>query len=173
MRPRTRLLTLLCLTVFLSGTIAAQDGSRPPIRGWTFGFTGFGVLWTHQDVDFDVTVGPAFQLGYVTPHGLGFDFRGELVLPTGFYDMNGVSGILGLSYSFPVGAHVLQLKAGVTWIAGGDSDGSHIAGGGGYAGVGAVLRLSGRLGIQGDLLARYLGPGVVPSAALGLVLLPK
>ena len=112
--------------------------------------------------------------GYQCRRGsLEFDFRGEYFLPAGRYDVPGVSGILGLSYSFPVRAHVLQLKAGVTWIAGGDSDGSHIVGGARYAGVGAALRLSGRLGIQGDLLARYLGPGVVPSAAPGLVLLPK
>ena len=176
MRLSRLLLTLVASGALAISTLTAQE-SPSTIRGWTFGATGFGILWTDQEAAFDVVAGPAFQLGYVTPRGLGFDFRGGYFLPTGRYDLNGISGILGISYGIPLGTHLFQLKAGATGLVGGDSDGSQGTGGGGYGGVGVVLRLAGRLGIQGDLLARYLQTGdrgvFAPSAAIGLVLLPR
>ncbi len=117
------------------------------------------------------------QLSYVRPRGVGFDVRASCVLPTGFYDLTGISGVLGLTYGIPAGRHLVQLKAGASGLAGGDSDGSIIAGGGPYGGLGFVVRVSGRLGIQGDALARYYHTGdggvFAPSAALGVVLLPR
>jgi hypothetical protein len=130
-----------------------------------------------EGYDFDVVAGPALQVGWVPPRGLGFDFRLGYFLPTGMYDAKGFSGIMGLSYSIPSGAHVVQFKAGATGLVGGDDDGSGYFGGGGYGGVGIILRLRGRLGIQGDVLARYFhtneGGAFAPSVALGLVLLPS
>lgn len=176
MRTSKLLLTILTSSALATSTLTAQE-TPSTIRGWTFGATGFGLLWTDQEAAFDALAGPAFQLGYVTPRGLGFDFRAGYFLPTGRYDLNGVSGILGVSYAIPLGPHLFQVKAGATGLVGGDSDGSQGGGGGGYGGIGIVLRLAGRLGIQGDLLARYLQNGdrgvFAPSAAVGLVLLPR
>jgi len=141
------------------------------------GLGGAATWWTDTEAPFDAAYGPAVQLSYVRPRGIGCDVRASFVLPTGFYDLTGTSGILGLTYGIPAGRHLVQLKAGASGLAGGDSDGSIIAGGGPYGGLGLVARVSGRFGIQGDALARYYHTGdggvFAPSAAVGVVLLPR
>jgi hypothetical protein len=167
----------LLLTAALARTTAAQQPQATPPRGWTFGVTADGTLWTDDDAAFDALWGPALQIGLVRPRGIGFDFRAGYFLPTGFYNLDGATGILGANYSLPLGAHVVQFKLGAAGMVGGDSDGSIIGGGGPYGGVGVVLRVAGRLGVQADALARYYATGeggvFAPSAALGLTLLPK
>lgn len=162
------------LIAFALCDTAARAQTAPD--GWAYGATGFAVLWTDEAAAFDVFGGPALQISRLTPRGLGFDFRSGYILPTGFYDMNGVSGTLGASYGLPLGAHLVQLKAGAAGFFGGDSDGSVLAGGGPYAGAATTLRIAGRLGVQLEALARYYrtGDGWVfgPSAALGLMFLP-
>lgn len=164
------------LVTAVATSARAQGGGAPP-RGWTVGLGGTATWWTDTEAAFDAAYGPAVQLSYVRPRGLGVDVRAAYVLPTGFYGLTGISGILGLTYGMPAGRHLVQLKAGASGLAGGDSDGSIIAGGGPYGGLGLVVRLSGRLGIQGDVLARYYHTGdggvFAPSAALGVVLLPR
>ena len=167
----------LILTAALAGTAEAQTPVASPIHGWTFGASAAGTLWTDNEAPFDAFWGPALQIGLVRPRGFGFDFRGGYFFPTGFYNMKGVSGILGANYSLPVGQHVVQFKLGASGMAGNDSDGSVYGGGGPYGGLGVILRVAGRLGVQADALARYYATGdggvFAPSAAIGLTLLPK
>lgn len=174
---RGALLGSLVATVLAVQPAAAQRQAVAPVRGWTFGASGMAMVWTDDTAPFDVLGGPGFQLGYIRPRGVGMDFRGAYLVPTGFYGLTGVSGILGLSYSLPAGTHIVQLKAGAAAFGGGDSDGSIFAGGGPYGGVGAVLRIAGRLGLQSDVLARYYETGdrgvFAPSASVGLVLLRR
>ena len=173
-----RLLTtgLLSMAVF-TRTGAAQAPLAAPLHGWTFGASASGTLWTDSAAAFDALWGPALQIGLVRPRGFGFDFRAAYFLPTGAYDLNGVTGILGANYSLPIGRHAVQFKLGAAGMVGGDSDGSTVGGGGPYGGLGIVLRVAGRLGVQADALARYYATGdggvFAPSAALGLTLLPK
>lgn len=155
----------------------AQDRAVESVRGWTVGVGGFAVAWTERAAAFDVAGGGAVHVALVRPGGIGVEVRGGYFFPTGFYDLNGLSGIFGLTYSLPVGASLVQLKAGVTGLVGGDSDGSIIGGGGPYGGAGAIVRLTGRLALQGDLLARVYetGSGVVfgPSLAVGVAVVPE
>ena len=171
MRPMMIAIPSIALTA-LAGPARAQSAPE----GWAFGATGYAVYWSDDGAAFDVFGGPALQVSRLTPRGLGFDFRGGVILSTGFYDMTGASGILGLSFGFPAAAHLVQLKAGAAGFLGGDSDGSVIGGGGPYAGAAATLRVAGRFGIQLEGLARYYktGDGWVfgPSAAVGPMLLP-
>lgn len=167
----------LMLTAAVAGTAEAQAPAVRPIHGWTFGVSASGTLWTDSAAAFDALWGPALQIGLVRPRGFGFDFRAAYFLPTGAYDLNGVTGILGANYSMPLGRHAVQFKLGAAGMVGGDSDGSTVGGGGPYGGLGVVLRIAGRLGVQADALARYYATGdggvFAPSAAIGLTLLPK
>jgi hypothetical protein len=172
MRPMTIAAAAFALAL-VTGVARAQ--SAPD--GWAFGAAGFAVYWADDAAPWDAFGGPALQISRLTPRGLGFDFRGGYILSTGFYNMTGASGTLGLSYGLPAGAHLIQLKAGAAGFIGGDSDGSHLGGGGPYAGAAATLRVAGRFGIQVEGLARYYKTGdgwiVGPSAAVGLMLLPR
>jgi hypothetical protein len=172
MRPMTIAIPLLALAV----PAAAPHAQTAP-TGWAFGATGFGVYWTDDGAPFDTFGGPALQISRLTPRGLGFDFRGGYILPTGFYGMTGASATVGLSYGLPFGAHLFQLKTGVAAFAGNDSDGSMFGGGGPYAGAAATLRIAGRFGIQIEGSAQHYktGDGWVfgPGAAVGLMFLPR
>ena len=152
-------------------------GAQEAPHGWAFGAAGFGVYWPNDDFSFDGFGGPALQASLLVPRGVGFDVRAGYFLPTGFYDANGISGILGLTYGVPTGAHLFQVKAGGAGFIGGDSDGSGIGGGGPYAGAGMTFRVSGRFGIQLEALGRvYKSSGgwtLAPSGAVGLMLLPR
>jgi hypothetical protein len=173
MMYRTTIPMLATSLALLSPPARAQTAPN----GWAFGATGFAVYWSDDSAPFDAFGGPALQVSRLTPRGVGFDFRGGYILSTGFYDMTGASGTLGLSYGLPAGAHLVQLKAGAAGFLGGDSDGSVFGGGGPYGGAAATLRVAGRFGIQLEGLARYYktGEGWVfgPSAAVGLMLLPR
>lgn len=172
MRPITIAIPLFALVV----PSAAPRAQTAP-NGWAFGAAGYAVYWTDDGAAFDAFGGPALQISRLSPRGLGFDFRGGYILPTGFYQMNGASGTLGLSYGLPAGVHLFQLKAGAAGFLGGDSDGSVLGGGGPYAGAAATLRIAGRFGIQVEGLASYYktGDGWVfgPGAAVGLMFLPR
>ncbi len=167
---------LIAMAVFTrAGT--AQAPVAAPLHGWTFGASASGTLWTDSAAAFDALWGPALQIGLARPRAIGIDFRAGYFFPTGAYDLNGVTGILGANYSVPLGRHAVQFKLGAAGMVGGDSDGSIVGGGGPYGGVGVVLRIAGRFGVQADALARYYATGdggvFAPSAALGLTLLPK
>lgn len=172
MRPATIAIPLFALA---SLSAAARAQSAPD--GWAFGAAGFAVYWGDDTAPFDAFGGPALQISRLKPRGLGCDFRGGYILSTGFYDMTGASGTLGLSYGVPAGAHLVQLKAGAAGFLGGDSDGSVLGGGGPYAGAAATFRIAGRFGIQVEGLARYYktGDGWIfgPSAAVGVMFLPR
>lgn len=171
---RLALLVTIAAALATPGSIAAQAPD-----GWAFGAGGYIIHFTGDDSrTFETIGGPAAQVSLLKPNGFGFDFRAGYIVPTGFYDMNGLSAILGGSYGWPVGAsHLVQAKAGVATFLGGDNDGSILSGAGPYAGGAITFRLSGRLGLQVEGLARaYTSSGdwlFAPSAALTLLLLPR
>lgn len=111
------------------------------------------------------------------PRGIGFDGRVGYFVDSGFYGASGLSGIVGVTYSVPLGQHLFQAKVGGTGFLGGDSDGSQLAGGGPYGGAGLTVRVAGRLGLQAEALGRFYRTGsgwsVAPSGAVTLLLLPR
>jgi hypothetical protein len=164
----------LC-TFCVAPTAQAQRAPAPP-AGWAFGAGGMAMHWSDNGAPFDVLGGPALQVSRLTPGGLGIDIRGAYLLPSGFYNLTGVSGIAGLSYGIPAGRALVLVKGGITGLLGGDSDGSVYGGGGGYGGLGVVFPVAGRLGVHLEALARGLKTGdggiFAPSAAAGLMWLP-
>ncbi len=76
----------------------------------------------------------------------------------------------------PVGSAKLQILGGGPTLRAGDSDGAPLIAGGPYAGIGAIGRLLGGVGLRGDLTARIFGaaghPHFVPAVSVGLLRLP-
>ena len=175
---RKLLLSTIVLTALLTGRAngVAQESSSPELEGWTVGPSAFGLLWTITDVGFEKLGGVGLQLGHLKPLGFGFDFRAAYFFPAGRFRAAGVSAILGTAYGLPAGPALFQLKAGAAGLVGGDNDGTPVVTAGPYVGVGLVGRVTGRLGVQGDVLARFYvtsgDPAFAPSAAIGLLLLP-
>ncbi len=161
------------IALVVPGTLSAQAPD-----GFAFGAGGYIVHFTGDDNrTFETLGGPAGQVSLLKPNGFGFDFRAGYIVPTGFYDMNGVSAVLGGTYGWPVGgSHLVQAKVGAAVFLGGDSDGSILSGAGPYAGGAITFRLGGRLGLQLEGLARtYTSSGdwfFAPSGAVTLLLLP-
>jgi hypothetical protein len=135
------------------------------------------MFWTATQDPFDRLGGPGAQVSYLAPRSPGFEFRGTYLVESGFYGLNGVHTEAALTYGIPAGRHLVLVKAGGHAMLAGDSDGSLWAGGGPHAGVGAIFRLGGRLGLQVDGLARLFvvsGRAVfAPGGAVALVLLPR
>lgn len=141
--------------------------------GWAVGAGAYWVSWSETGAQFDHLSGPALQVHRLTPRGIGFDLQIGYLTPTGFYDLTGLTGALGVSLGLPAGRHLLQLKTGGTVMAGGDSDGSFLAAGGPYAGGAAVVRIRGRVGLHVEALVRdFVGSSVAPSLSAAVLLLP-
>ena len=166
MRAFVALSTLLAVAAPLSAQQAA------PPDGWTFGVGGIVILW--PNVDFN-SGGPALQVSRVTPGGIGFDARVAYLMPSGPSDQQGASVLLGLSYGVALGSHLLQLKGGATAYGLVDSD---AAGGdaGPYLGGGVLIRLSRKVGLNLDALARFYtveeGSDMAPTVGFAIVVLP-
>jgi hypothetical protein len=135
------------------------------------------MFWTEHGDPFDRLGGPGAQVAYLGPRSLGFEVRTTYLVETGFYGLNGVHGEAALTYGWPAGRHLLQVKAGAHGMLAGDSDGSFWGGGGPHAGAGAVLRLTGRLGLELDAVGRlFVVSGrstFAPGGTVALVLLPR
>lgn len=165
---------LLGLALAAARPLAAQVPD-----GWAFGAGGYVIRFADSESrTFSTLGGPAGQVSLLKPNGVGFDFRAGYILPSGFYDMTGVSAILGGTYGWPVaGRHLVQAKAGIAGFLGGDNDGSILNGAGPYAGGAMTFRVGGRFGLQVEALARtYTSSGewlFAPSGAVTLMLLPK
>ncbi len=172
-----RLTSLVAAAIVVLATPDTLTAQAPD--GWAFGAGGYVIHFTGDDTQtFSTLGGPAAQVSLLKPNGFGFDFRVGYIVPTGFYNMNGVSAILGGTYGWPVGGnHLVQAKAGVAGFLGGDSDGSVLNGAGPYAGGAITFRLGGRLGLPVEGLARtYTSSGnwfFAPSAAVSLLVLPR
>jgi len=164
-------LRLVLIAGVVASPVAAQRRSEG-FSGWTVGPSGFAVAWTERQATFDVASGAAVHAALVRPHGVGAEVRVGYFFPTGTYDLNGISAVLGATYSVPFVAGLGQFKAGVAGLVGGDSDGSIVGGAGPYGGVGALIPLARGIAFQGDVLARIYrtGSGTVfaPSIALGI-----
>lgn len=172
-----RNLRFLMMLGLLAGGWTTGEAQLAP-RGWAFGVGGFAVSWQDQDYSpMDWLAGPALQASLLAPRGIGFDGRVGYFVDSGFYGASGLSGIVGVTYSVPLGQHLFQAKVGGTGFFGGDSDGSPLAGGGPYGGAGVTFRVAGRFGLQAEALGRFYRTGsgwsVAPSGAVTLLLLPR
>jgi hypothetical protein len=77
MRPRTIAIASLAVAL-LGGTARAQAPN-----GLAFGVSGYAVYWVEDGSPFDAFGGPALQISWLNPRGLGFDFRGGYIVSTG------------------------------------------------------------------------------------------
>lgn len=164
----------LMLALASAPPLAAQE-IHPRLRpDWTIGIGAIFIRYEGR-TSFDKLGGPAILVSRINPRGVGFDFRGAYILPTGFHDLRAVSGIMGMSYGMPFGLHLLQLKAGATGVFGGDSDGSVFGAGGPYLGAAWLLPLGSRSGLQLDGLARFYrsGDGDVTAPSVGLAFMTR
>jgi hypothetical protein len=169
-----RLLVLAVLAC--AAPLAAQDSINPRLRpNWTLGVGGIFINYSGGSQSFDNLAGPAALVSRINPGGVGFDFRAAYILPTGFYNLRAVSGILGLNFSVPFGLNLLQLKGGATGVFGGDSDGSIFGAGGPYLGVACLLPIGSRAGLQIDGLVRFYqsGDGDVTAPSIGLAFVTR
>lgn len=168
---------LLLLAVLSCATpLAAQDSLNARLRpNWTLGAGGIFIDYSAGRQSFDKLAGPAALVSRINPGGIGFDFRAAYILPTGFYNLRAVSGILGVSYSLPFGLNLLQLKGGATGVFGGDSDGSIFGAGGPYLGLAWLLPVGTRAGLQLDGLVRFYqsGDGDVTAPSVGLAFVTR
>jgi hypothetical protein len=167
---------LLLAVLACAAPLAAQDSINPRLRpNWTLGAGGIFINYSGGRQSFDKLAGPAALVSRINPAGIGFDFRAAYILPTGFYNLRAVSGILGLSYSVPFGLNLLQLKGGATGVFGGDSDGSIFGAGGPYLGLAWLLPVGTRAGLQLDGLMRFYqsGDGDVTAPSIGLAFVTR
>lgn len=169
--------TPLPLAALLAAAATSSAVAQEAPRGIAWGASGVFLAWTADEDPMDRLGGPGAQVSYLAPRSIGFEFRVSYLVESGFYGLTGALGEGALTYGVPAGSHLIQLKVGATGMLAGDSDGSRYDSGGPYAGAGAILRLTGRLGVQLDALGRLFvvsGRTVfAPGAALGVVFLPR
>lgn len=157
--------------------VQAQEVAGPVApAGWAFGVTGMIAHWGEGSDPFDRLGGPALEAAWVPTRGVGFDIRAGYQMPTGFYDMSGIWAHGVLALSLPAGRHLMQLEGGASGFLADDSDGSVWAAGGPLAGVGALIRPRGRLGLRISGFAQVLVTSeavtVSPGMTAGILLLP-
>ena len=136
--PQTHLGAAIVLAVLGLLAPAAAEGQAGPLDGWSWGISGTGIAWTDPDWDHD-RIGSVGLRGTLHRDGVGVHFELNGFPPTGRYGLTGASAIAGVTVPFGAEAPGWTVRAGATGIAGGDSDGSVLIGGGPYAGLGLAL----------------------------------
>jgi hypothetical protein len=122
-----------------------------------------------------VITGPALGVAWLRGRGPGLEARVTYLPPSGFHRLTGAIAEAGAV--LPIGGPraAVLLRGGASGALAGNNDGGYLAGGGPYAGLGALARVGGRVAVRADVTAHAMrgdSPSVLGVAA-GLTLLPR
>ncbi len=155
---------LLCCLAFLLSSVcltAQIESSDTSTRNWILdgGFT----LYDLSDQN-GWGSGVIFSLERRFGRHLGLELTPGVILSSdGFYNLQGVTGDLGVSWGWYRNSTDLSVQGGISALGGGDSDGSILAGFGLHGGVDGHFWLTSSFGINAAYTLRLWLAGPVES----------
>ncbi|MBU8932718.1 MAG: hypothetical protein KOO62_01805 [candidate division Zixibacteria bacterium] len=138
------------------GDTGNAGASQHLLDGWALGAAYSLVSGEGEESAENGLKGPSFHLVRANPNGIGIEFGGTYLVPSGFYSWTGLSLDIALNFHLRKGSStIVLLKLGTVGFIGGNSDGGGGGDGALFPGLGMMYRLTNSLILSADVSMRF------------------